>query len=67
VNKRRTGTPSESECNLLISRREVSSARALVAELFAGEARLMDALPTDDPRDEKRRRRVDLTRIEITA
>ncbi len=44
-----------------------ASARALVAELFAGEARLMDALPTDDPRDEKRRHRVDLTRIEITA
>ncbi len=42
-------------------------ARALVAELFEREARLMDALPTDDPRDEKRRRRVDLTRVEILA
>ncbi|HEX4768997.1 MAG TPA: SIS domain-containing protein [Lichenihabitans sp.] len=42
-------------------------ARALVAELFEREARLMDALPTDDPLDEKRRRRVDLTRIEILA
>ncbi len=39
--------------------------RALVADLFAREARLMDALPTDDPRDEKRRRRVELTRVEI--
>ena len=41
--------------------------RALVQELFDAEARLMDALPTDDPQDEKRRRRVDLTRPEILA
>ncbi len=42
-------------------------ARALVADLFEREARLMDALPTDDPLDEKRRRRVELTRVEILA
>ncbi len=42
-------------------------ARALVAALFEREARLMDALPTDDPLDEKRRRRVELTRVEILA
>ncbi len=42
-------------------------ARALVAELFEREARLMDALPTDDPLDAKRRRRVELTRTEILA
>ena len=42
-------------------------ARALVADLFQREARLMDALPTDDPLDEKRRRRVELTRVEILA
>ena len=41
--------------------------RALVQELFDAEARLMDALPTDDPQDQKRRRRVDLTRPEILA
>jgi glucosamine--fructose-6-phosphate aminotransferase (isomerizing) len=41
--------------------------RALVQELFDAEARLMDALPTDDPKDAKRRRRVDLTRPEILA
>lgn len=40
-------------------------ARQLVEALFEKEARLMDALPTDDPLDEKRRRRVELTRIEI--
>ena len=40
-------------------------ARALVADLFAREAKLMDSLPTDDPRDEKRRARVELTRLEI--
>jgi len=39
--------------------------RKLVAELFENEARLMDALPTDDPLDEKRRQRVELTRLEI--
>ncbi|MBB1250912.1 SIS domain-containing protein [Rhizobium sp. G21] len=33
--------------------------------LFEKEARLMDALPTDDPLDEKRKRRVELTRVEI--
>lgn len=42
-----------------------AEARALVADLFAREARLMDALPTDDPRDAKRRARVELTRVEI--
>lgn len=42
-------------------------ARALVQELFDAEARLMDNLPTDDPNDEKRRRRVDFTRPEILA
>jgi|GEM_PF-474599 len=42
-----------------------AKARALVQDLFDAEARLMDALPTDDPLDEKRRRRVDLTRPEI--
>ena len=41
--------------------------RALVGDLFAREQRLMDALPTDDPRDEKRRRRVELTRVEIAG
>jgi glucosamine--fructose-6-phosphate aminotransferase (isomerizing) len=41
--------------------------RALVEELFAAEARLMDNLPTDDPADAKRRRRVELTRPEILA
>ncbi|MBB3454304.1 glucosamine--fructose-6-phosphate aminotransferase (isomerizing) [Rhizobium sp. BK313] len=41
--------------------------RKLVEELFEKEARLMDALPTDDPLDEKRRRRVELTRVEILA
>src|SRR5215207_6720854 len=41
--------------------------RALVEDLFAAEARLMDALPSDDPLDEKRRRRVELTRPEILA
>ncbi len=42
-----------------------AEARALLAELFEREARLMDALPTDDPLDGKRRRRVELTRTEI--
>ena len=42
-----------------------AKARALVTDLFAREARLMDALPTDDPRDAKRRARVELTRVEI--
>ncbi|MBB3148562.1 glucosamine--fructose-6-phosphate aminotransferase (isomerizing) [Phyllobacterium trifolii] len=42
-----------------------AKARALVEALFEKEARLMDALPTDDPLDEKRRRRVELTRVEI--
>lgn len=41
--------------------------RALVQELFDAEARLMDNLPSDDPQDEKRRRRVALTRPEILA
>ena len=41
--------------------------RALVVELFEAEARLMSALPSDDPLDAKRRRRVDLTRPEILA
>lgn len=41
--------------------------RKLVEELFEKEARLMDGLPTDDPLDEKRRRRVELTRVEILA
>lgn len=41
--------------------------RALVSDLFAREQRLMDALPTDDPRDAKRRRRVELTRTEIAG
>ena len=36
--------------------------RALVVELFEAEARLMSALPSDDPLDAKRRRRVDLRR-----
>ncbi len=43
------------------------NARVLVADLFDREARLMEALPTDDPLDEKRRRRVELTRVEILA
>ncbi len=43
------------------------SAQALVADLFEREARLMDGLPTDDPLDQKRRRRVELTRVEILA
>jgi glucosamine--fructose-6-phosphate aminotransferase (isomerizing) len=42
-----------------------AKARALVEMLFEKEARLMDALPTDDPLDEKRKRRVELTRVEI--
>lgn len=42
-----------------------SKARALVEMLFEKEAQLMDALPTDDPLDEKRKRRVELTRTEI--
>jgi glutamine---fructose-6-phosphate transaminase (isomerizing) len=44
-----------------------AASRKLVEELFEKEARLMDALPTDDPLDEKRRRRVELTRVEILA
>jgi glucosamine--fructose-6-phosphate aminotransferase (isomerizing) len=44
-----------------------AQSRRLVEEMFEKEARLMDALPTDDPLDEKRRRRVELTRVEILA
>jgi glucosamine--fructose-6-phosphate aminotransferase (isomerizing) len=39
--------------------------RQLIQKLFDKEAELMAALPTDDPLDEKRRRRVELTRVEI--
>ncbi len=42
-----------------------SPARALIADLFERERQLMIALPTDDPLDPKRRRRVDFTRPEI--
>nr|WP_321983949.1 SIS domain-containing protein [uncultured Lichenicoccus sp.] len=42
-------------------------ARALVADLFAREQQLMAALPTDDPRDPKRLRRVMLTHGEMFA
>lgn len=40
-------------------------AKDLIRDLFAREQALMAALPTDDPLDPKRRRRVDLTRPEI--
>jgi glucosamine--fructose-6-phosphate aminotransferase (isomerizing) len=40
-------------------------ARALVTELFTREQQLMDALPSDDPQDPKRYRRVELTLPEI--
>jgi len=40
-------------------------AKALVTELFERELQLMAALPSDDPLDPKRRRRVDLTLPEI--
>lgn len=39
--------------------------KALIADLFAREQSLMAALPTDDPLDPKRRRRVDFTLPEI--
>src|SRR5690349_20312672 len=39
--------------------------RALITDLFAREQQLMAALPTDDPLDPKRRRRVDFTITEI--
>jgi glucosamine--fructose-6-phosphate aminotransferase (isomerizing) len=39
--------------------------RALIANLFEREQQLMAALPTDDPLDPKRRRRVDFTLPEI--
>jgi len=42
-------------------------ARAVVESLFRGEQRLMAALPTDDPRDPKRLRRVQLTHAEMFA
>ena len=42
-------------------------ARTMVRALFAGEQRLMAALPTDDPRDSKRLARVLLTRGEMFA
>ncbi|TLU74577.1 SIS domain-containing protein [Lichenicoccus roseus] len=42
-------------------------ARALIAGLFEKEAQLMASLPTDDPRDPKRLRRVMLTRTEMFA
>ncbi len=41
--------------------------RALIADLFSREQQLMAALPTDDPRDPKRLRRVMLTRGEMAA
>ncbi|MDF2797299.1 MAG: hypothetical protein K0R85_43 [Devosia sp.] len=40
-------------------------AKALVRDLFERELQLMAALPTDDPLDPKRRRRVEFTRPEI--
>lgn len=42
-------------------------ARALVADLFGRERQMMAALPTDDPRDPKRLRRVMLTHGEMFA
>ncbi len=42
-------------------------ARALLAELFAREQQLMATLPTDDPRDPARLRRLLLTRGEMLA
>ena len=42
-------------------------AHALLAELFEGERQLMAALPTDDPLDAKRLRRVMLTHGEMFA
>lgn len=39
--------------------------RALITDLFEREQQLMAALPTDDPLDPKRRRRVDFTLPEI--
>jgi len=42
-------------------------ARAVVESLFRGEQRLMAELPTDDPRDPKRLRRVQLTHAEMFA
>ena len=44
-----------------------AQARALLTELFEGERQLMASLPTDDPRDPKRLRRVMLTRGEMFA
>jgi glucosamine--fructose-6-phosphate aminotransferase (isomerizing) len=43
------------------------TARSVVERLFRGEQQLMAALPTDDPRDPKRLRRVKLTRGEMFA
>lgn len=43
------------------------TSRAIVTELFRREQQLMADLPTDDPRDEKRLRRVMLTRGEMFA
>jgi glucosamine--fructose-6-phosphate aminotransferase (isomerizing) len=40
-------------------------AQAVVADLFRGEQQLMADLPTDDPRDPKRLRRVKLTQSEM--
>ena len=42
-----------------------AASKALVADLFAREQQLMAALPSDDPLDPKRRRRVDFTLPEI--
>lgn len=42
-----------------------AASKALVANLFAREQQLMAALPSDDPLDPKRRRRVDFTLPEI--
>jgi glucosamine--fructose-6-phosphate aminotransferase (isomerizing) len=41
--------------------------RAIVTQLFRAEQALMAALPTDDPRDPKRLRRVKLTHAEMFA
>ena len=42
-----------------------AASKALVADLFAREQQLMAALPSDDPLDPKRRRRVNFTLPEI--
>jgi glucosamine--fructose-6-phosphate aminotransferase (isomerizing) len=42
-----------------------SHSKTLIQDLFEREQQLMAALPTDDPLDPKRRRRVDLTITEI--